>query len=128
MKKNKLIFIPIFILIIFILTIFIFFKKTKEVNTNTIIKSETNLSDIKINKFRLQQIFENNDNKWILKAENGQIFRDANKAKCTQSKLILINKNKKLATLHAPKTIFHLKENRIEMEGGIKSRIINNTI
>lgn len=126
MKKNKINFIIIFILITIILTVmFILIKKTKQNKHNKIIKKSENLTDIKINKFRLQQIFENNDNKWILKAENGQIFLDQNTAKCTQSKVTFIKKNKKVATLHAPKTIFHFKKNRIEMEGGIKSKIVN---
>ena len=130
MKKNKLIFIPIFILIILILTIFLFFKKNKNrnkhlmlKNPNKIIKAVASLADIKINKFKLQQIFENNDDKWILKAQSGQIFRDKNMAKCKQSKVTFINKNKKIATLHAPETNFYLKENKIEMYGGIKSKI-----
>ena len=128
MRKKIILFISVIAVLIAIIISFFIINETKKIKTNVKIKLETNPYDIKINKFRLQQIFENSDNKWILKAENGQIFRDRNIAKCIQSKVTFIKKNKKIATLHAPKTIFYLKEDKIEMEGGIKSRITNNTI
>lgn len=125
MSKKKFLFISIIVMLIGTTFLFFLIKKIKKINPDKIIKAVTNLADLKINKFKLQQIFENNGDKWILKAQNGQIFRDKHIATCKQSKAIFINKNKKLAILRAPEMNFYLKENRIEMHGGIKSIIIN---
>lgn len=127
MKPKKIIFIIIIILSLILSGLLLIYKKynfKKKFDDST---KNQKMSAIKVDKFYLQQIFKNKNNKWILKANSGKIFTDQNKANCEKTKATFIQNNTKIATLHAPKTTFYLKENKIKMTGGIKSKILNNS-
>jgi preprotein translocase subunit SecG len=122
--KNKIIifFSILFFTIILLVGLFLYKPTKKQVLKIT---KETNAATIKTENFKLQQMFNNKNNKWILKANSEEIFKENNKAKCYKSKASFIKNNKKIAILNAPKTIFYLKDNKIKMSGGIKSKILS---
>lgn len=128
MKNKKIILIPILILLLFI-PIFVYFlnKNNKQTKVTKILKQAKDLSDIKVEKFRLQKYFSKKNDKWILTAQNGSVFRNQNIVKCNNAKFKFILENQLKATIKAPTLIFKLKENIIMLDGGIKSVLLNNS-
>jgi len=133
-KKVILCTISIIALLIIVFVRLKLLTKTKKVFNNianqfTIQKTKNTLcdSEITIQNFQIQEADRGKIDKFILKGKIGKLFKKENKIKCTDSSCIISHKNKKIAQISAPLTTFYLKKNRVEMEGGIKSEILNNS-
>jgi len=126
MRKNKIIFLTIFILnIATIIFLFLFFKK-KPKRPLYILKEISSLSDVKINQFQLQQANSKENHTWILKADSGNVYREKNIAECQNAKVKLIQNGKKKAILKSSNVIFFLNQNKVKLTGNVKSVILNN--
>ncbi|KKP24353.1 MAG: hypothetical protein SZ59_C0002G0199 [candidate division TM6 bacterium GW2011_GWF2_28_16] len=131
MKKNKLIFIIILsvtagLFLYFYLT-YKFNKKNKNYPDIQIIQKAASLADIKIENFSLQKLFSKKNTQLKITAQTGQIYKDKDLAECNNVEIEFINKNKKIAILNTKKVIFNIKNNYLELSGGITSVLLNNT-
>lgn len=123
-KKNIFILILILLLLIVTITFLFLYKPIKKQNIKI---HKANRTTIKTEGFRLQQTFNNKNNKLIFTAEKGELFKETDKAKCYKSKAKFIKNKKKIAQLNAPEAHFYFKKNKIKMRGGIKSKILNDS-
>ncbi len=126
MKKNKIIFIT-FLAFTAILLLFFIVKNNKVKNNKNIIKQAQTLTDIKIEKFKLQKFFSKKNTTLFIIADYGEICRESQTASCKNVKTKFINKNKKIATLKSNQAFFDIKNNTVKLSGKVKSKILNNS-
>jgi hypothetical protein len=125
MEKNKIIFITFFAFTALLLTYFLNKKNSSKCNPK-ILKQTATLTDIKIEKFRLQKFFSKKDTILIIKADEGELCREYETANCKNVKAKFINKNQNIAMLKSNNAFFDLKNNTVKLSGDIKSKILNN--
>ncbi len=130
--KKKIIFITLLLLIITsVICYYITFYHNKKKNHKpdiNIIQKAASMADIKINSFVLQKLFPNKNTQLKIKAKSGQIYRLKNLVECYDVKIKFKNHSQKVAIFKTPKTVFDMKNNFLELSGGVKSILLNNTL